>query len=89
MGMKKQMKKINPEKGVSPLCSSSAGKRSLPEFLPEVYKGDRKGKCLLYFLSGNVLRSIINALVVHCCVSEGSRPRLSMKKMFFALYFMN
>lgn len=82
-GRRKKKKKKNSKEKSLPFCSSSIGKRSFPEFLAGVYKGDRKGDCLLYFLRGNVLRRIINALVLYRCVNKGNRPRLSINKMVF------
>jgi len=70
MGMKKEMKKINP-KAKSQLSSSVVQLQeegSLPIYSPVVYKDERRGNCVLYFLRGNVLRRIINVLVMHCCV---------------------
>lgn len=35
------------------------------------------------FLIMSVLRRIINALIVHCCINEGNKPRMSINKIVF------
>lgn len=76
-GTKEQIARISLSSSVVHLLEKEASQNSYLRFI----KGQKKETVSCIFLRGNVLRRIMNALVVHCGGNEGNRPRLSIKKM--------